>query len=688
VAIFIACFSFPLAQTSVQQPGSFDFFFSSRSFRNPLFGTRSVGSYRFSAFQTIPEMGVIRGWYSSGFPSYTPYFGVNWSGLPFRNGMADLTAGDFALRSLQPQGPQFLTDFDIYPLRGFQFTQEEPNGDQWQIFTGRATRFRDIPRRNSQAPILLGGNYLTGHGFNHFGASVTLVSNPIRSTETGQEGIAAVFSGKFIRDLSPWSDVFGEILSTERGGMGAKAGFTHRNQRYQFRTTVYAFDSTFAFLDPIYRPGEKGIQAWVRYYFSESVSASGYLDYVGDSEVDLRTDWRGGVALNWSFGAGRPYLLANYSRNVTVFDYDSVAEPGTTVDRISLSGIKASSSAYYSLQAEHLMNSSDGFPDRTQFILDFRKETGNGKTYWDGSIVSQLLGDSNLGITSEVALEKPFWRNLYYRIGTGAGFRRIDDQTLGEGIILGGISKHFLDSGWSARVEMIQPFSIGLERSNLAQTGISVNFGYRLGWRDLGNFRKSIQGLPGFGGETGTIRGRVLGENLIDVEGIPILLNGRFAATTASDGSFQIKRVDAGPGNVSIDLKGIDSRYGVVDGQSRQVSVAPNTTVFVDFSLRPFSYFQGVIILCFGDEILPLKGIKLTLRNEQHEISGRTDNLGSFQFGDIPPGVYKLVISEEDFKWPENVQMPLSWKVDLSSDKAGHVIRIACPEDFPVDLYR
>ena len=103
--------------------------------------------------------------------------------------------------------------------------------------------------------------------------------------------------------------------------------------------------------------------------------------------------------------------------------------------------------------------------------------------------------------------------------------------------------------------------------------------------------------------------------------------------------------------------------------------MAPGATRRVDFVVAPFSYFQGSLVACDGREMVPIDRAQITLHGEGYRRTVVTSRIGGFQFDDIPPATYVLVVEPDGA--PAGTYR---FDVDLRTDLAGHVIRLGCED--------
>jgi len=127
----------------------------------------------------------------------------------------------------------------------------------------------------------------------------------------------------------------------------------------------------------------------------------------------------------------------------------------------------------------------------------------------------------------------------------------------------------------SVRVELAQPFSIGLPRTRDLGVWLALDVGHRLVWKDLERLQDLL--LPRFpsrrfGALEGTVRfeGREVGR-------VTLYVNGEPRDVTSSNGRFRVRRVPLGLATIRLDMRQIETEYG--GGAVRQVEILPRRTV-------------------------------------------------------------------------------------------------------------
>ncbi|MFZ5786237.1 MAG: hypothetical protein ACOY3Y_07315, partial [Acidobacteriota bacterium] len=137
--------------------------------------------------------------------------------------------------------------------------------------------------------------------------------------------------------------------------------------------------------------------------------------------------------------------------------------------------------------------------------------------------------------------------------------------------------------------------------------------------------------------------------------------------------------VPVGAASVTLDSGTLRPREAGVGGSSRLLEVAAGGINRADFQLSVFSYFQGAVVRCEGDRVLPVAGAVVRLVSSTAELAATTSGSGGFVFDEVPPGVYAFAIDVSGVVPPlPAVEVPLQ-EIDLTEDRAGFVVRLECP---------
>lgn len=645
-------------------------------FDSPLFGGASTGTYRLYARQSMFDGADASAWFADGFPNYVSDFGIAATAVPFQGARVDVVGGDFVLGPLRPAS--FMTvSRETYPLRGLSIQMADASA-RWSAFAGAAKYFEPPPAGPWSVPTLFGLQRLADVGANHWGVSLTGVARAtfLDPALDGHTGV--VLAGDYFRDLGATAKLFLQGMGTATGDPGGRFGVQLRNPGWDFSTQVYAFGNGFPFVSPLYRPGERGIEIAGRFDPAYRWSLSGYANLLRDVVRYGRTELRGDLGISWNPGGTFPALRLDYVRDEVANDSRSIAVPGATSDRITFQAARSYTSQFWALRAEHVLRDSVGSPERSQATFDYRRIVLDD-SFLTGSAVMQRETGGDLGATAESAIERPFKADWFYIAGLGAGLVAAGGGRTGEGVLRGGIAHRFAREGWYARLEVRIPFSIGVERANLATQTLAFDLGTRVGWH--GRSDPPHRFTPVSGEPFGALEGAAT-LNGNGVAGLRVLVNGEHAATTGSSGRYRIPKVRTGPVDVSIDLRNLDPRYTVVGGPVRQVEVPGGWSTKIDFKVEPRSFLRGSLLACEGGEVLPVRGARLTLAAGAWARTVETSPLGAFEMDEIPPGVYTLEIEAgAGGRTAPTLPQPLS--IDLRDDVLGFVLRLGCDPEPP-----
>lgn len=590
--------------------------------------------------------------------------------MPFRSGLLQAVAGDFSIRPVEPEGVSTSIG-DAFPVEGASI-RFEGGRRRWSLFAGRSKYRIALPGAEVRRPVLAGGDYLLRTGRNHLGAGLMVVDEPAYAAGQQVHDSDAIATGRYIREVSPWTNVFSEAYASMESALGFRAGANLRFQNGQVNTAVYSFDGGFPFV-PLVRPGEEGIELSGSYKPSELSTLSGQLYYVNEDVIADRSNLRGYAAYGRNF-VGGPSVHVSYGRDELTFE-TLEGRTSRIADRAALSLTRAHQTNYTNLRLEHVMNADGGEPDRTQAVATLLR-TLREDSFLDFSLVAQAENSASYGVTAEAAYESSLRGPWRYLVGIGGAWLDRGAES-GEGLVRVGLSRRLGGDGIYGRIEARIPFDIGLPRSNLNRNTVAVDIGARYGWEDMKDIQSIFMPIvrPSLFGSiegTVTIDGRGVG-------GLPIFLDGRRAATTGGDGVYRITRVPVGAASISIAPTSLEPGYLVVGGFSRTVQVLPREAIRADFELARFSTFQGSVVYCADGRIRPAGGARIALISADEVFTLTTSSAGGFNADDIPPGEYDVVIDADsvaEYVTPD--QIPVI-RLDLGKDVAGYVIRLGCP---------
>jgi hypothetical protein len=552
-------------------------------------------------------------------------------------------------------------------LRGFRVGLDGASS-RWRLFGGKPKYVTEALQAAGGNPRLFGAQYLRTVRGVRVGGSVTFFHRVPPGEIFGPLGRERVITVDYSQRLFGIGRLWAELLSTGSGDPGLRGGARFDLGASEISASIYGFGGSFPDLAPLYRPDERGVQFAGRFRPGSAWSLFGSLDYVADSPVERRARFRGDAGVGWRPGAQWPYVQLPYYRSREAMDSTSIAAPATTADRLAFLLSHSTAAEFVNLDIEHVFGDPVS-PQRSQAYLAYRRVLGHALIL-DGSLLAQRGGDSDAGYNVESSVERQIRGSLGWLAGLGATYIDRAKGNNGEGVARIGLALRPTRGRVQARVELRLPFDIGLARSGTSARGISFDIGTRFGWNDL---RPSPRGPRGERQRTyGTIEGRVVlqGDGL---EGLPVLIDGEVRDVTDADGSFRIRRVETGAVTVTLDVRRLDTRYIVLEGFSRGAVVEPGATSRLQFDVAPFSYFQGSLVRCDGQEIVPLGGARITLHGEGYRRTVFTSRIGGFQFDDIPPATYVLVVEPDG-----EPAGTYRFDVDLNTDLAGHVITLGC----------
>jgi hypothetical protein len=561
---------------------------------------------------------------------------------------------------------------DAFPLQGASFLMEKGRS-RWAVYAGESKYRISLADQEPVRPTLLGAGVLVRLARSQLGAGVTAIDEPAYLEPTISEDQDAVGRASFYRVFTPWTSAFAEGFGTARGGLGFRAGMSLRSQNGLLNAAVYSFDGQFP-LAPVVRPGEEGLELSGSYRPSEFSTIGGNLYWVSEDVLTNRSDLRGYLAFGKSFGSDAPTIHLSYSREELTFD--TLEEDTSRIaDRYVASISRSSQLQYADLRIEHVANAGDRQPDRSQALGTYQRFFASS-SHFDATTVIQREQNGDIGITAEGAVEAPWRVPYYFVVGLGGAFldRRAVDT--GEGVVRIGLSRRILDNGLYGRIEARLPFDVGLPESNLNRETYAFEIGIRYGWRDIeqaGSLFSPILRPSAFG----TLEGSVILES-VGQGNIPILVNGRRAAVTGSDGRFRAGRIPVGSVSVAIDASSLEPGLAPIGEASQVVVIAPRQVGRADFALARFRAIRGSVVLCENGTLRPLPRVKLILTSPDTSISLETTAAGGFQADGIPPGVYDLIIdpaSVGGFVTPG--ELPKA-RIDLTEDVLAYVIRLRC----------
>jgi len=636
-----------------------------------LFGRGSNSNYQFYGSQSFPGAGSYHGWFNGGFPDQDLWFGLVGEEIPSGNLTLGFSMGDLRAGPLAPEllGQRFV---DGYAIQGAGFRVKSSHGS-CEIFGGQSRYRMDTPGLGPAQPTLYGADCLSSSGTSTFGAGVTIVSDPAYADPT-IDGTTVVLNGRYYRRIGARSQAFGQLLATDEGGLGFKAGTGFRFLNSSISASVYSYDDLFPYVYPLYRPGERGIEVQGSWEPTELANLYGQVTWLDDDLITGRSELRGTIGSGMSFGSNRPHLAVDYTFNDLVYDTltDDVAR-SFLAHRLAATMSLVSNRRYLGVTLERISGDQETDVDRTQVLTTFRQSLATA-SYVDGSMVVQRDGSDRFGFTAESAFEHPLRGSFNYLAGLGLAYVDQPSGAVGEAAARIGISRRSFRNGWYGRLELRIPFSIGLPRSNLNRQVFALVIGNRFNWsdfRDVSPFRHQRQS-----GAFGTIEGtvRLDGEG---AGGLGIWVDGVRRTVTRNDGSYSASGIPAGTVSVSVELRSFGPEYDIVGSSYREVTTSARIVSRADFDIAKFSLLQGALVRCDGGKINAVVGVDVSLGIGKALRTVRTSTTGSFQFDRVPPGVHELSITGQgapEDGWPD-------YRVDLRDEVFGILIGIECGPD-------
>ncbi len=139
-----------------------------------------------------------------------------------------------------------------------------------------------------------------------------------------------------------------------------------------------------------------------------------------------------------------------------------------------------------------------------------------------------------------------------------------------------------------------------------------------------------------------------------DLEGLPILVDGRAMARTQRGGRFFIGNLRPGIYNIEIDPEGLPIEL-TIQGAGRRARIEPGAVTGVDFSATREFGFAGRVLL--EDQVFPNALVELLDSRGNVVQSAHTDRFGLYRFDGVPVGRYRVRLSAKnapgaDVIWP------------------------------------
>lgn len=651
--------------------------FTSRVFELPLFDAGAPTSFRLFLTQAIANAGAVTVFYSDGFPDTYEEWGVQLDRVAWGEGEVDVAVGDVLYTALRPDDV-IVRARDQYRLLGGRFDYRV-GATTLRLFAGDPRFFRELPDRTVEEPGLVGMDLMRRVGLWTWSAGLNVVADATRVDRPDTDDLGVI---AFRAHRSFWDDgtAFADVELTDDGALGGRAGAQLRGPVGVVTGYLYSYDDRFPWLYPVYRPGERGIDLSGTYRASSATTLYGRLTWLEDSAIDPRDEIQGYVGTSWFLGDNRPSVILEYSRNDLATDPESIAPRDRTSDRLVVGVNGATMTSYLSARLEQVWESGTGARDRTQLTAFWRRGL-RFERFIDMSAVVQREQDGDLGVTVDGFLERPIRGRWNVIAGLGVAYQHLGSEELGEGLLRLGVARRIVGNGLSLRVEGVVPFSIGLERADLRRDQVSVDVAYALDWRGVEDIRAAWAPLLA-PRSFGSLEGRVT-LNGEPVDGVRVLLDGAYGATTQSDGRFRVRRVPVGPVTVGVDLDQFSPRVSVVGNAMQTVDVRPSDGLPVEIRLEETSLLQGAVVRCVRDGALdPVHGARLIVTGDDDEREAFTSHLGAFQFDRLPPGIYELALDPASVDPAPHPGDDTSWTIDLTdADVTGFVIRLGCGDE-------
>lgn len=650
-----------------QQPptsGYVSFALHTRAFDAPLFGSTTSTTLYLHAGQRFRDGSHWTTSYYRGFPLAQSLFTVEGDRVPWRGGLAGIRAGEVTLQPIGDAGTA-----DAYTIEGVSAAWQRRN-EQWMVYAGHSRYPTVLPGLGESAPRLGGVEYRRRIGNASAGGAIIALGS---ATTPDDDPVHTVVRGDYDYALSPGTQLFSRAFVAGNGATAFRVGTRFGDLRRELTASIFSFDEEFPVVYPLFRPGERGGELYGSYRLTELSRTYGAVTYLSSDRLLGRSNLRGHLGYAFAASSDGPHFDVSYYRDELTHDVLSATRQDVVADRFSFGVTRSSLAESLAVRLDHVVRNDH--PQRTQLLASYARLVGLESTA-DTSLVVQKE-DSTLGMTVEGIYEKPVRWPYSVRIGAGAALIRQKTEDRGEGVARLGLSRRFVGqlSGWYAQVEARAGFPIGLPRSNLSSNTITIGFGNRLGWNDLGHARSVFAALVS-PSDFGAVEGHVLfdGKGLANV---PILIDGQRVAVTGADGRYRIARLPTGIVSVTIDTSVLEQGFVVTGPASRSVLVAPRGVAQADFAIARRVALAGSLARCSNGEFLPLRGARIAMLGDQFVQTATTSSSGGFEFDAVPPGVYELVIDPTSVPEVSPASIPRR-QVELTADMLGYAILLEC----------
>jgi len=142
--------------------------------------------------------------------------------------------------------------------------------------------------------------------------------------------------------------------------------------------------------------------------------------------------------------------------------------------------------------------------------------------------------------------------------------------------------------------------------------------------------------------------------NAEDLEGLPVLVDGRTVTRTQRGGRFFVGNLRPGVYNIEIDPEGMPIELNI-QGEGRRARVEPGAVTGVDFTATQEFGFAGRVLV--EDYTFANALVELLDSHGNVVQSARTDRFGLYRFDGLPVGKYRVRLSSKnapgaDVIWP------------------------------------
>lgn len=481
-------------------------------------------------------------------------------------------------------------------------------------------------------------------------------------------GADVILTPGLARRVSLSTELFAEVPLRAGGGAGYRAGARWNRLAYGVEAALFDHPGEFPRLLPLYRPGESGFELAGHVAPGARTLIRATTTFLRKDRFDTSEDFRGRLVLSHAFPARAARLLLFYDHNQYQYRGLDDRDEGGRRNRLAASLGSHRFGDTTDVRIHHDF-ASPSHPDQTQVTFQWARTRERLNVI--GEAIVQREGAEARGAALEGAIYLP-WRSRYHWIlGGAATSASRQGETSGEGAIrLGIVRRNAFVEGWSGGLEVRIPVAIGLSPVDSEDVQIAVSAGNRFTWEHAGDL------LPAFG-PFGRMEGRGTIEGVVTaggpLKGIPILLDGRPVAITDEEGRFRLARVPEGAVAIGVDLSRADP--SISGEESRIVNVVRGEVARVEFPLERGYFVQGAL-LC-REPPVPVANASLVLVGEEIAYRAETSAVGGFQFANVRPGRYALLIDPESGTPRVDAEQP-AIDIDVAEDRRGEIIRVGC----------